>query len=172
MASSAMELRLGCSSSCQLHTQKQTQTKWADDLLAHVLVLQALRLFMRVYFNAGDIRTWQTTIILITGQIWVPKLEPHASKAMASMSGTSHLHQLRTDCLLATPKIKATIVDNCCSKGKAVHYVMIVYIYVNARGYSDLVWTEVCRSNLETPTHFCGSFWQKKVPIFIDFSWI
>ena len=28
-----------------------------------------------------------------------------------------------------------------------------------------------CHSNLETSTHFKGSFWQKRVPIFKDFSW-
>ena len=38
-------------------------------------------------------------------------------------------------------------------------------------GYSDLSWTGVCCSSLITPTHLEGWFWQKRVPIFKDFSW-
>ena len=37
-------------------------------------------------------------------------------------------------------------------------------------GYSDLVWTGVCRLNLKPSTHLEGSFWQKRVPIVKDFS--
>ena len=39
-----------------------------------------------------------------------------------------------------------------------------------AEGYSDLVCTGECRLSLETHTYFEGSFWQKKVLIFRDFS--
>ena len=37
-------------------------------------------------------------------------------------------------------------------------------------GYSDLDWTGVCHSSLKVHSHSEGSFWQKKVPIFSDFS--
>ena len=42
--------------------------------------------------------------------------------------------------------------------------------WMGGKGYLDLVWTEVYRSNLETTTHFWGSFWQQNVHIFKDFS--
>ena len=62
---------------CRPHTQKHTQNKYA-----HVLS-RAVQRFMRVYLHVrtavdvGDIRTWRTTVILITWKtrrppIWAP----------------------------------------------------------------------------------------------------
>ena len=54
---------------------------------------RAVRLFTRVYLHAqtavdaGDIRTWWTTVILITGKLEDPQFEPHAGIKMAQVLG-------------------------------------------------------------------------------------
>ena len=50
------------------HTQMQTATKCAPDLCAPCSISRMFIFTLRLQLDAGDIRTWWTTVILITGQ--------------------------------------------------------------------------------------------------------
>ena len=65
----------GSSGFCQPHTQIQTQNKCANDLCRPR--------------DAGDIRTWRTTVILITGKTRRPQFEHHAGIKMVQVLGIS-----------------------------------------------------------------------------------
>ena len=84
MASSAKELQLGYLVYCRQHTRKQMQSKCFHNLRAPCGVTRVY-LHAQTAVDAGDIRTWQMTVILIREKPEYHQLEPHAGTKMAQI---------------------------------------------------------------------------------------
>ena len=74
MESSAMGSNWGSSGFCRPHTQKQTQNQWVHDLCTPCSVLRVFYLHAQTTVDAGDMRTWRTVVILITGKTRRPPI--------------------------------------------------------------------------------------------------
>ena len=87
MASSAMGIKLGVFGFYQPHMQKQTQTKCVHDLHMPCCVSARVNLHAQTAVDAGDIRTWRTTVILTTGKtpIWAPCQDPNGAGSGISL---------------------------------------------------------------------------------------
>ena len=88
MASSAMGFKLGV-----FKFLPTTHTK-TNTIQMRPWSLRSVRRFTWVYLHAqtavdaGDIRTWRTTVILIMGKTQDPQFEPHAGIKMAQVLGS------------------------------------------------------------------------------------
>ena len=136
---------------CQPHTQKQMQTKCAHDLCAHTCISlmwwAAFHMFIFTFKSRSRCR-WHTHLL--------------------NLSYFDHGKCVNTP--IGAPSLEKNGVEVWYCWSKSVSYTD-VQLLLAARGVLRFELDRVCRSNLKTPTHLLGWFWQKRVPIFKDFSW-